>query len=72
MSLSPAKQNLMIGTLSLVALGLLISIFYSPIWWVSLKAPQYPEAAFPQGIRIHFHVNKVDNGCQKVVSDTNP
>ncbi|MBT7307558.1 MAG: hypothetical protein HN842_05030 [Gammaproteobacteria bacterium] len=69
MSLSPAKQNLMIGTLSLVALGLLISIFYSPIWWVSLKAPQYPEAAFPQGIRIHFHVNKVDNGCQKVVSE---
>ena len=69
MSLSNPKQNLIIGTLSLVAIGLMISIFYSPIWWVSLKAPQYPEAAFPQGIRIHFHVNGVFNGCQKVESE---
>ncbi len=69
MSLSHSKQNLVISTLSLVAIGLMISIFYSPIWWVSLKAPQYPEAAFPQGIRIHFHVNGVFNGCQKVETE---
>ena len=69
MPLSNSKQNLIIGTLSLVALGLLISIFYTPVWWVSLKAPQYPDAAFPQGIRIHFHVNGVFNGCQKVETE---
>lgn len=63
------NKNLVIGTFSLVSIGLLIAIFYSPIWWVSLKAPQYPEASFPQGIRIHFHVNKVDNGCKKVESE---
>ncbi len=69
MSTTNHKQNLIIGTLSLIALGLLISIFYSPIWWVSLKAPQYPDAAFPQGIRIHFHVNGVFNGCEKVETE---
>ena len=53
----------------MVAVGLLISIFYSPVWWVALKAPQYPEAAFPQGIRIHFHVNGVFNGCEKIESE---
>ncbi len=69
MSLSNSRQNLIIGTLSLAAIGLMISIFYSPIWWVSLKAPQYPEAAFPQGIRIHFHVNGVFNGCEKIETE---
>lgn len=40
----------------------------APVWWVSLKAPQYPEAAFPDGIRIHFHVDGVFNGCRLVGS----
>ena len=62
------KQNIIISTLSLVAVGILWAIFFSPVWWVSLKAPQYPEAAFPGGIRIHFHVNGVFNGCEKVES----
>ena len=62
------KQNIVIATLSLVAVGILWAIFFSPIWWVSLKAPQYPEAAFPGGIRIHFHVNGVFNGCKKIES----
>jgi hypothetical protein len=54
----------------LTALGLLCIVFayFSPIWWVSLTAPQYPDAAFPQGIRIHFHVDGVFNGCQKIES----
>lgn len=69
MSTTSTKQNFIIGTLSMVAIGLLISIFYSPVWWVSLKAPQYPDAAFPQGIRIHFHVNGVFNGCEKIESE---
>ncbi len=69
MSLSNSNRTLLIGALSLAALGLMLSIFYSPIWWVSLKAPQYPDAAFPQGIRIHFHVNGVFNGCEKVETE---
>ncbi|AKH20827.1 hypothetical protein [Sedimenticola thiotaurini] len=60
------KQTLIVAALGLVALGLLAVIFYSPIWWVSLTAPNYPEEAFPDGVRIHFHMNGVFNGCQKV------
>ncbi len=41
----------------------------APAWWVSLTAPQYPETAFPDGIRIHFHVDGVFNGCQLVHSE---
>ena len=32
---------------------------------VSRKAPNYPDDVFPDGIRIHFHVNGVFNGCEK-------
>jgi hypothetical protein len=56
-----------------VAAMLLIGWAYaSPIWWVSLKAPNYPADTFPDGIRIHFHVNGVYNGClsQTVKSTT--
>ncbi|MFO1400641.1 MAG: hypothetical protein U1F06_07075 [Steroidobacteraceae bacterium] len=41
----------------------MIAAYFSPIWWVSLTAPNYPKDAFPQGIRIHFHFNGVYNGC---------
>ena len=40
---SQTKQTLLVGILTLVALGLLAVTFYSPIWWVSLTAPNYPE-----------------------------
>jgi len=53
-------------TLALIAVGLLAAIFYAPIWWVSLTAPNYPAEAFPDGVRIHFHMNGVFNGCRKV------
>ncbi|MBL3598840.1 MAG: hypothetical protein JMN25_03105 [gamma proteobacterium endosymbiont of Lamellibrachia anaximandri] len=59
------KQTLLVAILSLIAVGLLAAIFYSPIWWVSLTAPNYPEESFPDGVRIHFHMNGVFNGCQK-------
>jgi hypothetical protein len=36
------------------------------MWWVALKAPNYPEHTFPQGVRIHMHWNAVKNGCQLV------
>ena len=48
------------------AIGLLIASYYSPTWWVSPTAPNYPEEAFPDGVRIHFHMNGVFNGCKKV------
>ena len=28
-----------------------------PIWYVSLEAPNYPKAAFPDGIPVYFHVD---------------
>lgn len=62
-----SKPTLQVAVLILVALGLLAVMFYTPIWWVSLTAPNYPEESFPDGVRIHFHMNGVFNGCQKQV-----
>ena len=52
--------------LTAIAIALFIVIYFSPIWWVSLKAPNYPPEAFPDGVRIHFHIDGVFNGCKKV------
>ncbi len=60
------KRTTISAILILAAVGLLIAIYYSPTWWVSLTAPNYPEEAFPDGVRIHFHMNGVFNGCKKV------
>ncbi|MFZ0788466.1 MAG: hypothetical protein WAM94_02450 [Chromatiaceae bacterium] len=60
------RHTLVIGLLSLVAVGLLAVMYFTPVWWVSLTAPNYPPEAFPDGVRIHFHMNGVFNGCQKV------
>ncbi|MBL7002987.1 MAG: hypothetical protein ISR69_03030 [Gammaproteobacteria bacterium] len=60
-SISP--QTVKIGILSLIGIGILAVIFYNPIWWVSLTAPNYPEESFPDGVRIQFHMNGVFNGC---------
>jgi hypothetical protein len=51
--------------LTIVAMVLIGLAFFSPIWWVALKAPNYPAQTFPDGVRIHFHVNGVYNGCQQ-------
>ncbi len=67
-AVSQSKQTIQVAVLSLMALGLFAAIFYSPIWWVSLTAPNYPEEAFPNGVRIQFHMNGVFNGCEKVES----
>ncbi len=61
-----ARNQFLIVLLSLLAVGLMVAIFYAPIWWVSLTAPNYPKEAFPDGVRIHFHMNGVFNGCKKV------
>ncbi len=58
------KQNKIVAGLTLIALIALVTAYFAPIWWVSLTAPNYPEDAFPDGIRIHFHFDGVYNGCK--------
>jgi hypothetical protein len=58
------KQNKIVAGLTLIALVALVTAYFAPIWWVSLTAPNYPEDAFPDGIRIHFHFDGVYNGCK--------
>ena len=58
------QQNRLITALTLVALVAMVAAFFAPIWWVSLTAPNYPKDAFPDGIRIHFHFDSVQNGCR--------
>ena len=62
------RQNLPIMALGLLAVALLAAIYFTPTWWVALKAPNYPPEAFPDGVRIHFHMNGVFNGCRKIES----
>lgn len=64
------KQNFLINGLTLIALVAMIVAYFSPIWWVSLTAPNYPKDAFPDGIRIHFHFDGVNNGCSAAASGT--
>lgn len=60
------KQSIIPIALVLLALPLLWAIYFAPIWWVSLTAPNYPPESFPNGVRIHFHMNGVFNGCEKI------
>ncbi len=55
--------------LTLAGLALMAWSFFAPMWWVSLKAPNYPEHTFPDGVRIHMHWNAVKNGCKLVVRE---
>jgi hypothetical protein len=64
-----SKRSVIANLLVLAAIGVLVALYYSPIWWVSLTAPNYPEEAFPDGVRIQFHMNGVFNGCKKVEKD---
>lgn len=50
--------------LAIVGVALMAGSFFAPMWWVSLKAPNYPEHTFPDGVRIHMHWNAVANGCK--------
>jgi hypothetical protein len=63
---SQLPRPFVIPALVAVAIGLLIAVYFAPIWWVSLTAPNYPPESFPDGVRIHFHMNGVFNGCEKV------
>ena len=60
---STVKQSPLISALALVAIALMVTSYFLPVWWVSLTAPNYPPDAFPDGIRIHFGFTGVTNGC---------
>ncbi len=60
------RQNLPVMALGMGAVALLVAIYFLPTWWVSLKAPNYPPESFPDGVKIHFHMNGVFNGCSKI------
>lgn len=62
---SQNKQTLIVAVLSLAGIAILAAVFYTPVWWVSLTAPNYPAESFPDGVRIQFHLNGVFNGCSK-------
>ncbi len=58
-----AKRLMVFRVLTVVGSALLAVSFWAPMWWVSLKAPNYPEATFPDGVRIEMHWTHVANGC---------
>jgi len=60
---SPDRRAAVYRALTLLAAALIVASFFSPAWWVSLTAPNYPVATFPDGIRIDFHMDSVRNGC---------
>ncbi len=60
------NKTILGGVLILMAVALLLPIYIAPTWWVSLEAPNFPEEAFPDGVRINFHMNGVFNGCRAV------
>lgn len=65
------RRRTLLSTLFVfVAIVILIVAYFSPMWWVALKAPQYPASVFPDGIRINFHFDGVFNGCQKQTTRT--
>ena len=60
---SGRSKPALVRILTVIAALMIGCAYVSPIWWVALKAPNYPATTFPDGIRIHFHVNGVFNGC---------
>ena len=67
--MTDTKRSLLITSLSAASVIVMIIMYFNPIWWVALTAPNYPETAFPDGVRINFHMNGVFNGCSLVVKD---
>lgn len=63
MTADRSKHGGLYRAMTVAALVLMAIAYASPVWWVSLSAPQYPHDVFPDGIRIHFHFDGVFNGC---------
>jgi hypothetical protein len=51
------------SVLAMAATVLMAVAYFTPVWWVSLTAPNYPKDRFPDGIRIEFGFTGVSNGC---------
>lgn len=60
---SPDRRAIVYRVFTVIAAALIVASFFAPAWWVALKAPNYPEATFPDGIRIDFYMDSVRNGC---------
>ncbi len=60
---SVPRQSWVVSALAVLAAGLTVSVYFMPVWWVSLTAPNYPADAFPDGIKIVFGFTGVSNGC---------
>ena len=43
-----------------------IGVASIPIWFVSLEAPNYPKAAFPDGIPVYFHLDGYSGDVQEM------
>lgn len=69
MNIAELRRNWPVMLLALIGATLLVMIYFTPTWWVALKAPNYPPEAFPDGVRIHFQMNGVFNGCSLIESD---
>lgn len=63
-----SRRGVIYRVLVLLSVALITTSFFAPGWWVALKAPNYPEATFPQGIKILFHMDSVRNGCEIRIS----
>jgi hypothetical protein len=57
------KRARVFAVLTIAGLVLTSVSFFTPMWWVSLTAPNYPEHTFPDGVKILMHWNGVRNGC---------
>ena len=60
---SISRAAILYRMLCLVAVLALGAAYFQPAWWVALRAPNYPAHTFPDGVKIHFHVDRVANGC---------
>ena len=45
---------------------LLLGVFFKPLWYIELEAPQYPE-----GIVMYLHVNKIDGADPNTIANIN-
>ncbi|MBI5496697.1 MAG: hypothetical protein HY904_16910 [Deltaproteobacteria bacterium] len=57
------RSSPLASVLAVVAGLVMATAYFTPVWWVSLTAPNYPVDRFPDGIRIHFGFEGVSNGC---------
>ena len=50
----------------IIASLFLLGVFFKPLWYIELEAPQYPE-----GIIMYLHVNKIDGADENTIANIN-